>query len=391
MSEYNLVQNLNSLKLLPSTWQIIGFNDLVSDNSGGNKKLAKSKILEIGEIAVVDQGKKLVAGYFDDPSIAVKTLPPYVVFGDHTRSFKYIDFPFVMGADGTKVLQPKNENCNTKYLYYFFLTTNIPNTGYNRHFKYLKALQIPLPPLDQQRKIAAILDAADAYRQKTKALIEKYDDLTQSLFLDMFGDPVTNPKGWKKEILNNLCSKISVGFVGTCEPFYCSQEEGVPMLRTGNLGEGFLKFENLKYVTHEFHEKQKKSQLFAGDLLIARHGDNGKAVLYNGEFYNANCLNVVILRPGEKFLSLFAQYLLNNDNTRKQIATRTGGATQKVVNTKEIQKLNIIVPNLGLQNKFAERVQAIEEQKAQAEASLAQAEDLFNSLLQRAFKGELTT
>ena len=163
------------------------------------------------------------------------------------------------------------------------------------------------------------------------------------------------------------------------------------MLRTGNLGEGFLKFENLKYVTHEFHEKQKKSQLFAGDLLIARHGDNGKAVLYNGEFYNANCLNVVILRPGEKFLSLFAQYLLNNDNTRKQIATRTGGATQKVVNTKEIQKLNIIVPNLGLQNKFAERVQAIEEQKAQAEASLAQAEDLFNSLLQRAFKGELTT
>jgi restriction endonuclease S subunit len=104
----------------------------------------------------------------------------------------------------------------------------------------LKELQIPLPPLDQQKKIAAILDAADAYRQKTKALIEKYDELTQSLFLDMFGDPVSNPKGW-------------------------------------------------------------------------------------------------------------------------------------------------------LQNQFAERVKAIEEQKAQAQASLAQAEDLFNSLLQRAFKGELTS
>ena len=109
----------------------------------------------------------------------------YVVFGDHTRAFKYIDFPFIMGADGTKVLQPKKDDCDTKYLYYFFLSINVPDTGYNRHFKYLKELKIPLPPLDQQKKIAAILDAADGYRQKTKALILKYDELTQSLFLDM--------------------------------------------------------------------------------------------------------------------------------------------------------------------------------------------------------------
>ena len=122
MSESNLVQNITELKKLPNTWVVKDFKDIVADNSGGNKKLAKTDFLELGEIAVVDQGKELIAGFYNDLKFAVKTKPPYVVFGDHTRIFKYIDFPFVMGADGTKVLQPADNNCNTKYLYYFFLS-----------------------------------------------------------------------------------------------------------------------------------------------------------------------------------------------------------------------------------------------------------------------------
>ena len=207
----------------------------------------------------------------------------------------------------------------------------------------------------------------------------------------MFGDPVTNPMGWEKQELNSICTKISVGFVGTCEPYYCSKEDGVAMLRTGNLGEGYLRLSNLKYVTYDFHDKQKKSQLAAGDLLIARHGDNGKAVLYKGEFNQANCLNIVILRPSNRLKSLYVQFLLNNENTRKMMAGRTGGATQKVINTKEIQKLEVTVPPINFQNQFAERVTQIEKQKQQAEASLVKAEELFSSLLQRAFKGELTS
>ena len=286
------------------------------------------------------------------------------------------------------------ENLVLEYLMYYlnYADLNLYINGATRGKltkSSLNSIQIPLPPLEQQKKIAAILDAADTYRQLTKALIAKYDELTQSLFLDMFGDPVKNEKGWGTDELNNLCRKISVGFVGTCEPYYCSQDVGVPMLRTGNLGEGFLRLNNLKYVTFDFHEKQKKSQLNSGDILIARHGDNGKAVLYNGEFEQANCLNIVVLRPNEKLNSMFIQFLLNNDSTRKKISGLTGGATQKVVNTKEIQQLIIPFPPTSIQNQFAERVQAIEVQKAQAQASLEKAEELFASLLQKAFKGEL--
>jgi type I restriction enzyme S subunit len=390
MSESNLVQNIAELKKLPTTWIVKDFNNVVSDNSGGNKKLAKTDFLELGEIAIVDQGKELIAGFYNDLNFAVKTKPPYVVFGDHTRIFKYIDFPFVMGADGTKVLQSKDNNCNTKYLYYFFLSINVPETGYNRHFKYLKELQIPLPPLPTQQKIASILDAADALRQKDKALLAKYDELTQSLFLDMFGDPVSNPKGWDMKIMANVCEKISVGFVGVCEPYYTEKQKGIPMIRTGNLGEGFLRYDKMKFVTKEFHLKQKKSQIFKDDILIARHGDNGKAVLYNGEFEEANCLNIIILRPAKGLLNgTYNVNMLNNESTRNSILGKTGGATQKVVNTKEIQKLIVPIPPINLQNQFAERVAIIEQQKELAQASLDKSEELFNSLLQKTFKGEL--
>jgi len=254
----------------------------------------------------------------------------------------------------------------------------------------LENIQIPLPPLEQQKKIAAILDAADSYRQKTKALVAKYDELTQSLFLDMFGDPVKNEKGWDMKIMANVCEKISVGFVGVCEPYYTEKQEGIPMLRTGNLGEGFLRYDKMKFVTKEFHKKQKKSQIFKDDILIARHGDNGKAVLYNGEFEEANCLNIIILRPSKGLLNgTYNVNMLNNESTRNRILGKTGGATQKVVNTKEIQKLIVPIPPINIQTQFEERVAIIEQQKVIAQASLEKAEELFNSLLQKAFKGEL--
>ena len=298
---------------------------------------------------------------------------------------------------GLSALRCKKNVLEMKFLLHYLRAheNQIADLGTGSTFKAitiseLKKLQIPLPPLPTQQKIASILDAADTLRQKDKALLAKYDELTQALFLDMFGDPVSNPKGWDMKIMANVCEKISVGFVGVCEPYYTEKQKGIPMIRTGNLGEGFLRYDKMKFVTKEFHLKQKKSQIFKDDILIARHGDNGKAVLYNGEFEEANCLNIIILRPAKGLLNgTYNVNMLNNESTRNSILGKTGGATQKVVNTKEIQKLIVPIPPINLQNQFAERVQVIEQQKAVAQASLEKSEDLFNSLLQKAFKGEL--
>jgi type I restriction enzyme S subunit len=239
----------------------------------------------------------------------------------------------------TSCLRPKAKKVFPKYLHYILFsahkggitqafqnkTTGIINLKLNN---YLEDLKIPLPPLPTQKKIAAILDAADAHRQKTKQLLAKYDELAQSIFLEMFGDPVTNPKGWEVTTLKGASERINVGFVGTCDPFYTNEFEGVPMIRTGNLGDGQLRFEKLKYVTKEFHQKQSKSQLKKGDILIARHGDNGKGVVYDGIFGEANCLNIVIVTPKVDSHSYFLEFILNCQSTREFIQRLWWGNTK---------------------------------------------------------------
>ncbi len=246
---------------------------------------------------------------------------------------------------------------------------------------------IPLPPLPAQRRIAAILDKAQALVANDKRTLAVYDQLAKSLFLEMFGDPVRNERGWEKQRLAELCQSIVVGFVGACEKHYTGPD-GIPMVRTGNLREGHLDFHNLKYVTREFHLKQRKSQLRKGDILIARHGDNGKASLYDGRFQEANSLNIVVLRPDtSKMLPQFLITVMNDQSMRTYIASRTGGATQKVVNTKEIQKLEFIAPSLSVQEDFVRRFDKLNAHRSQAEQSLRQSEALFGSLLQSAFAG----
>jgi len=146
------------------------FLSVFKDVSGGNVKTPLSEVLEQGKIPVVDQGQKLITGYVNDQERICRAKPPVVVFGDHTRVIKFVDFPFAMGADGTKVLVPKIES-DVKYLYYALQATPIPSAGYSRHFKFLKEVMIPLPPLAEQKRIAAILDAADALRAKRRESI----------------------------------------------------------------------------------------------------------------------------------------------------------------------------------------------------------------------------
>ena len=245
-------------------------------------------------------------------------------------------------------------------------------------------LSIPLPPLDQQKKIAAILDAADAYRQKTKALIEKYDALTQSLFLELFGDPVSNPMEWDKVALNELCDfkKTSV-----------KPEE----IETGDT-----------YIGLECIEKQtgkilERFIVEAGEIKSNKFWFDSNYILYgklrpylnkvaNPDFEGVCSTDIIPIRPILKnTVKEFIISLLRGSWFVSFADERCSGANLPRISPKEVEKYQTINPPLKLQNQFAERVQAIEAQKTQAQASLAQAEDLFNSLLQRAFKGELTS
>lgn len=167
------------------------------------------------------------------------------------------------------------------------------------------------------------------------------------------------PHDWEVKELESLCSKLCVGFVGTCEPYYTSVYNGVRMLRTGDIKESYVDLSNTKYVTLDFHINHVKSQLKKGDILIARHGSNGHGVLYESDD-EANSLNFVILRT-ETVSSKYLIYLLDSSLLRTQIEGATAGSTQKVINTKEIAKLQTpLPPTLAEQERIAGALSSID-------------------------------
>jgi type I restriction enzyme S subunit len=296
-----------------------------------------------------------------------------------------------------KVLRPKKEVIYQGYFKHYFETkyykrtirslaegANINNlrTG---HFD---NLEIPLPPLDQQKKIAAILDAADTYRQKTKALITKYDALTQSLFLDMFGDPVNNPKGWGILTVRDIIEEAKYGTSSKAveNGSYC-------YLRMNNITyKGYMNYSKLKYINMA-EEQVYKYETKKGDILFNRTNSKelvGKTGIITSDEKMILAGYLIRVRMQERYNPYFLWAHLNSKWAKQTLENMCKNIVGMAnINAQELQNIIVLNPPFDLQNQFAERVQAIEAQKAQAQASLVQAEDLFNSLLQRAFKGEL--
>lgn len=221
---------------------------------------------------------------------------------------------------------------------------------------------VDIPKYEEQKVIASYFCKLDHLITLHQRKCEQTKNLKKYMLQKMFPQngakvPEIRFNGfthdWEQRKLNEVAEKICVGFVGTCEKFY-TDESGIPMYRTGNLNGLSLNRDDLKYVTNEFHQHNQKSQLKAGDILIARHGDSGKAVNYeNSE--EANCLNIVIIRPDFKKCNYkFLTNCINSPECQKHIKSLSAGSTQAVINTSEIEKLGVVIPaNIDEQNRIA--------------------------------------
>ena len=288
-----------------------------------------------------------------------------------------------------KIIPDKNK-INRDYLLHLLKGNSFQNfilnvgsraaqAGFNKDD--LDGFTFSLPPLEQQKKIAAILDAADTYRQKTKALIKKYDELTQSLFLDMFGDPVSNPRKLPVKPLGELCE------------FYSGRAWKKAEL--GGHGYKLVRISNLhkQHFPYWFYEGEmiEKHKVENGDLLFSWAGVQASidSYIYKGETAMIN-QHIYNIKPRHKISKLFLYHLLqlHLDNLRGSLG---GGVGQFHLKKADITGIKIIIPDDLTMNNYLSSLASLNKQKEQALASLAQAEDLFNSLLQRAFKGELTS
>ncbi|MCF5142148.1 hypothetical protein GIW41_06870 [Pseudomonas sp. PA-6-1D] len=198
------------------------------------------------------------------------------------------------------------------------------------------------------------------------------------------------PSDWNAGTLKNYCTRLNVGFVGTCEPFYTNETKGVMLIRTGNLKNESFSFEDMKFVTKSFHDLNKKSQVRIGDILIARHGDSGSAVLVPESIDHANTLNIVIIRPDNAVLdNKFSAYAINSHGVKKQVIESSAGSTQSVINTKEIAKLIIPIPPLPEQRAIANALASIDALISGLDQLIIKKQDIKQATMQQLLTGQL--
>ena len=364
---------------------MLNFNDIFVDDTKYGMKIPKEKYLSVGLYPVIDQSKEQIAGYTDE-SEGIYCDVPAIIFGDHTRIIKYIDVPFFLGADGTKLLKIKDNTAfNCKYLYYALSNAKIPNTGYNRHFKWLKELSFNIPSIEKQREIADLMDIIVNLENLRKKQLEKLELFVKSRFIEMFGDPIRNdkelplePLGKHIELLGGFAFK-STGFA----------KEGIPVLRIGNINAGYFRPDNLPF--WKYDKALDRYLLYPGDLAISLTGTVGKDDYGNicklGNDYPRYYLNQrnakLVLK--ETVLPEFITALLKNKKVKDKIINTGVGVRQANISNKSILELEVPIPNLVGQNQFASFVMQVDKSKLAIQQSLDELETLKKSLMQQYF------
>lgn len=258
---------------------------------------------------------------------------------------------------------------------------------------HIKKIDLLLPPPDTQKRIAQILDDAAALRNKTEQLLKEYDSLAQAIFLDMFGDPVINTKKWSTEKLKKNTSKIGSGSTpkGGKNAYHT---DGITLIRSLNIHDNYFKMKDLAFINENQANKLKNVTLEKYDVLLNITGASVARCAIVPEHLLPARVNqhVAILRPKERILNpIFLLHLLISPNSKSKLlgVSSQGGATREAITKEQLENFEIIMPSIELQNQFAEKITLIEQQKELAKQELKESEDLFNCLLQKAFKGEL--
>ena len=363
------------------TWQHKEFEKCLTKVTYTNK-IQQFDFKESGKYPIISQNAEFISGYWDNDKDVFKLSKPVVIFGDHTRCLKYIDFDFVLGADGVKILQTIDEIL-PKYLYYYLQYIPIDNLGYSRHYKLLKEKIIKYPTIEQQQKIVEILDKADEIRAKKKLANDKLDEFLKSTFISMFGN-ISN-----KTTLSQYITTLSAG-----KSLAGEEECENKVLNTSSVT--WDRFDKNQYKNYPLdYIPQKEHKVRIGDVIISRMntpalvGTVGYVWDVDDNIYLPDRLWKANIT--DKVNPIFLWQLLIQPSTKieiQKIATGTSGS-MKNISKEKFLKLSVLDVAIEEQNKFAKIVEKVEAKKQKNELVIEQMNNLFNSLSQRAFKGEI--
>jgi type I restriction enzyme, S subunit len=323
---------------------------------------------------VLTAGKTFILGYTNEREGIYEKLPA-IIFDDFTTETKYVDFPFKAKSSAMKILTCDAAQADIKFLYYFLQTIQFDAEQHKRYWISTYAnFQIPLPPLPVQKRIAEILDAADALRRKDQELLNKYDELAQAIFIDMFGDPVKNEKGWEVKRLGEIFD-IQLGKMLSSNLNKGTQSK--KYLRNINVQWGIVNTDDLKEML--FTDKElDKFRVEKGDILICEGGAVGRTAVYRNseEIYFQKSLHR--LRPKETgtinatYFEGFMRSAVSNGLLDKIVVS----ATIAHLTLEKLKELEIIHPDFETQNRYAKAIEIIRHSKNSECANI-----LFENLL----------
>ena len=376
-----------------SGWQTCAVPDsFVKNKVGRQNQIPAKEIAEAGRFPVVDQGQKFIAGYCDDESKVIDFDLPLIVFGDHTRCFKYVDFPFVLGADGIKLLLPNKKLYDAMFYYFALLALDIPSRGYTRHFTILSEQRLPLPPLPEQKKIAHILSTVQRAIEAQERIIQATTELKKALMHKLFTEGLRNepqkqteigiiPESWEVVELGSLAK---VGNGSTPKRANEAYWEGgtIPWLNSTKIHDRFIT-EADQFVTPQAVKECHLPKVAPNSLLIAITGQ-GKTLGNSAITRFETCINQHLAYAqfhSAKIVPDFALWFMQTRYDYLRAIAHGGGSTKGALTCGFLKTLPIPVPSRAEQEEIATTFQSLEDKKNFAVRKQAALQDLFRSLL----------
>lgn len=331
----------------------LDFCEVFDDYTSRCRKIPKEEYLSNGKYIVIDQGQNNIAGYTNIDDGLFEDVPA-IVFGDHTRIIKYVDEPFFLGADGVKLLKSKIKDANYKYLYYALRNARIPDTGYNRHFKWLKEINLEYKDAESQKNIAKTLDTVTNIIELYKVELSKLDNLIRARFVEMFGNPVRNSKNWNTE---KLCSIAPInkynGDIDTVNGKVWLLNLDMIESCTGNIVDFLYEFENrITSSTIKFDENcvlYSKLRPYLNKVVIPERKGYATSEL--------------VSMSTEKINKYFLANLLRQDSFVNFSNATAYGAKMPRASMDLIKNFDVINPPTELQNQFGKLVIEVEKSK----------------------------
>jgi type I restriction enzyme S subunit len=393
-------------------WEKVKISDFTSVITGGTPSTTKTEYWENGHIPWLNSGALNQEIITDSENFitqaglensSTRMMPKDTILialtGTTTGVVGYLSFEACANQSVTGIL-PSNKH-HPKFLYYYLksIREQILEASYGgaqKHISqaFVKELLIPLPPLATQKRIADILDTADALRRKDQELLTKYDQLAQAIFIDMFGDPVKNEKGWEvktvREIVANKKHSIKAGPFGSSlkKEFYV--KSGYKIYGQEQVIADSFEIGDY-YITEEKYQELENCKIETDDILISLVGSYGKISVVPKKFIPG------IINPRLMKLSLnlkiynpyFFKFLLQTEKMKLYVSQFSRGGTMDIINSTIISEIDVIVPNLNLQNQFIEILNNI--YLSNKKINNSHSTSLFSSLIQQAFNGTLVS